>query len=292
MCSFSIQLQAPAKVNLFLKVINKRKDGYHDIFSLMAPITLFDEITISLSDTFTGIRLECDEPDLPCDQRNLAYRAAESFLKELGPAPGIVIRLMKHIPMAAGLGGGSSDAASVLLGLNRLFCSPLKWPSLYTLARRLGADVPFFLKGRPCLATGIGDILTPVPWLPDMWFLLITPGFPLSTATVYSGLKMQLTTPWITNINLEAIADPRVLVFTLENDLEAYSLAHYPILEEIKKTLGCVGARWVLMTGSGPTIFGIFFEEPGDEVLRFLDSKGFGRVFKAKLLKNWGVAKR
>ncbi len=256
-----IKLKAPAKVNLYLAVKAKRADGYHEIESLMQKIDLADQIQLSRGGD--GIRMTCVGADLPTDEGNLAYRAAESFLKKIGNS-GVDISLEKNIPVAAGLGGGSSDAAAVLRGLNLLFRADLPDEELLALAKPLGADVPFFMYDWPAAwATGIGEKLTPAEPLADCYLVLVNPGISVSTRWVYENLA--LTTSGNTFILARGRQSgesrspwrPKVPE-DLYNDLEAVTIPHYPEIEQIKNALRQDGAVGVLMSGSGPTVFGLF----------------------------------
>ncbi len=184
-----LRVGVPAKINLWLEVVRKRADGYHDLSSLMLPVAIYDWLELETCDR-GGISLECDEPAVPSDRRNLAWRAAEQFLDAVGSQTGVHIRLTKKIPVAAGLGGGSADAAAVLLALNSIHRNSLAMPQLELLGRSLGADVPFFLHQRPALATGIGENLYPVDGLPEYPLVLIKPPLTVSTRWVYQTLKL------------------------------------------------------------------------------------------------------
>jgi 4-diphosphocytidyl-2-C-methyl-D-erythritol kinase len=189
-----LRLSCPAKVNLSLELLGRRPDGYHELRSVMAPISLADDLELRLA-AEPGVRLRVEGADLPAGPDNLVHRAAALVLDEVRAAaagaahepaaPGVEIRLVKRIPVGAGLGGGSSDAAGTLVGLDRLLGSPLGPARLARLALRLGADVPFFVGGRAALATGVGERLEPLPPLPTLWMVLVNPGFPVSTADVY-----------------------------------------------------------------------------------------------------------
>jgi 4-diphosphocytidyl-2-C-methyl-D-erythritol kinase len=248
----SLTLSCPAKVNLYLQVVGRRPDGYHDLLTVMQPLSLADELVVTLSEA--TITLECNRPDLPIDRDNLAVRAVFSFQEATSQTFGVHLKLTKHIPVAAGLGGGSSDAAGVLRGLNHLQGRPLDDSRLYQLARRLGADVPFFLLNGPALAQGIGDQLTPVT-LPAAWFVLVNPGFPVSTAWVYASLQPPFAAPDAVLLNRLAHEHP---ADWLHNDLEAVTLGRYPALSDLKQALLTEGALGALMSGSGPTVFGLF----------------------------------
>lgn len=248
----SLTLSCPAKVNLYLKVVGRRPDGYHDLLTVMQPLSLADELVVTLAgDTIT---LECNRPELPVDQGNLAVRAALAFQEATAQTFGVRLKLTKHIPLAAGLGGGSSDAAGVLKALNRLRGQPLAGSQLHALARRLGADVPFFLLDGPALAQGIGDRLSPMT-LPATWLVLVNPGFPVSTAWVYASLQPPFAPPDEGLLDRMAREQP---ANWLHNDLEAVTLGRYPALSDLKQGLVAEGALGALMSGSGPTVFGLF----------------------------------
>ena len=243
----------PAKVNLFLKVIGRRPDGYHNLITVMQPLSLADELTLTL--TGKAIGLACDHPELPQDERNLAYRAAQVFQAARGQKFGVEIRLKKNIPVAAGLGGGSSNAAGVLIGLNALHGYPLSYGTLHRLAARLGADVPFFLLGGPALGRGIGTELTPLR-LPAYWYVLVNPGFAVPTGWVYANLTLNR------NRTEENVICGRLACQTwatwFDNDLESVTLKAFPQLGVLKVALSRQGAQATLMSGSGPTVFGVF----------------------------------
>ncbi len=242
----------PAKVNLYLKVVGRRADGYHDLVTVMQPLSLADELVLTLSGA--GISLSCNRPELPVDAGNLAVRAALAFQAATARSFGLHLRLTKNIPVAAGLGGGSSNAAGVLGGLNELLGRPLADDRLHAIARTLGADVPFFLLNRPALGQGIGDRLTPLT-LPANWLVLVNPGFQVSTAWVYSRLQPPFGPPAEGLLARFSQEDPATW---LHNDLEAVTLERYPELLALKQALKRAGATGTLMSGSGPTIFGIF----------------------------------
>lgn len=276
-----LAIKSPAKINLFLKVLNRRGDGYHDIVSVMCRVGLFDTITF-LFDVPT-ITIECSDPRVPEDASNLAYKAADRFMKACGISDGVRIAIDKIIPVAAGLGGGSSNAASVLMGLNQYYDNPLPQESLVSIAREIGADVPFFVFRSPAKATGIGDELIPLNSLPPFWVVLIYPGFEVSTAWVYKNLKLTKSEiNFISCISVQTFFDLKTL---LHNDLEQVTLQKFPELKTIKRTLIKYGAEGTLMSGSGPTIFGIF--DTSDKALmayRSIGNKGKWDVFLAEPL--------
>ena len=257
-------MTAPAKINLYLRVLGRRQDGYHDLESWMQKIALADRLVISLRSQ-PGLTLTVGEERLPGDETNLVWRAAMAFFAASGLANrvGASIFLEKNIPLAAGLGGGSSDAAAVLLGLNRLCGLLLTGPALAELGLSLGADVPFFLFPAPAaFASGVGEILRPAPVLSGYHVVLVNPGFPVSTKEVFSRLsltektkKTKRTAPvvWRGDEDVSGL-DLR----SLSNDLEAVTIAMYPQIARIKERLLALAAETALMSGSGATVFALF----------------------------------
>ena len=254
----SLLILSAAKINLFLHVTRRRSDGYHDLFSLMCRVGLYDEIRLSPAPGVISLR--CSDPSLPADEANLAHRAARLFLDATGQKGGYEIHLTKRIPVAAGLGGGSSNAASVLLGLNHLNGNPLSRRKLMALGRLLGADVPFFIFQSPALASGIGDKLEAFDGLVPWHVLIVSPPFTVSTRMVYQKLNLRLTKrqkqPTRAHLKKNAFSPS----LYLHNDLEAVTLALHPELAGIKDWLIAQGALGALMSGSGPSVFGLFSE--------------------------------
>lgn len=260
-----IECLAPAKINLTLKVYRRRSDGYHEIESLMQKLELADRLRLQRVPQ-KGIVLRCTGADLPSGAENLAYRAAQAFLDFTGARTGVEIDLEKRIPVAAGLGGGSSDAGAVITGLNDLLAAGLSSSDMQLLARPLGADVPFFVADYPAAwATGIGDQLRPAPPLRKRWIILVNPGFPVSTRWAYENLALTSNgNPFIVAPNRESgSCFPATGSETelLCNDLEMVTIQQYPVLRDIKSALLARGASGVLMSGSGPTVFGLFTEK-------------------------------
>jgi 4-diphosphocytidyl-2-C-methyl-D-erythritol kinase len=251
-----MKILSPAKVNLFLKIFGKRTDGYHDLMTLMCCIGLYDTVSLHVGDT--NIAVSCNHPLVPEDESNLASVAAHLFLKALKKNEGVKIFIQKQIPVAAGLGGGSSNAAAVLLGLNRYYGCPFSKEELMSMGLSIGADVPFFIFRKPAIATGIGGELKAYPGLENLSVLLVSPGFSVSTAEVYKKLNLGLTK---CKKKLKSFLlnnqrfDPRC---HLCNDLEAVTASKYPVINTVKKALLSQGALGALMSGSGPTIFGLF----------------------------------
>jgi 4-diphosphocytidyl-2-C-methyl-D-erythritol kinase len=251
-------IKAPAKLNLRLKVTGVRPDGYHELVSVMVPVSLFDELQLTPAPP-GFLELTCDGYAVPADEGNLAWRAVAEFRRRTGADTGLRIRLAKNIPVAAGLGGGSSDAAAVLLCLNEMEGSPLSTRDLHSLAAGLGADVPFFLGCRPSLARGIGDVLEPIANWPAHHYVIVTPRLQVSTAWVYGHLRLKgLTRDEYHYIMQRLSGDSLVVAHILENDLETVTSASYPIIETIKRALLDAGAAGALMTGSGPSVFALF----------------------------------
>ncbi|WP_457574549.1 4-(cytidine 5'-diphospho)-2-C-methyl-D-erythritol kinase [Desulfolithobacter sp.] len=263
-------LPAPAKINLHLRIVGRREDGYHLLSTLMQKIDLADEVTLRPGD---GIMLRCPDSDLPEDASNLAWQAAELFRQTMGarlPATfGVEITLKKNIPVAAGLGGGSSDAAAVLLGLDRLFGTSCTREELIDMGVRLGADVPFFvIPEAAAWASGIGEVLEAAPVLEETLILLVNPGFSVSTRWAFetfaltapknifnltsSQNKSQLQP--VENRDSFRVRDSGDLV----NDLETVTITRYPEIQTIKERLVRGGAVGAMMSGSGATVFGLF----------------------------------
>jgi len=270
---------APAKLNIRLKVTGRRADGYHELVSIMVPVGLFDHIELEFI-RLRRIMLSCQGFSVPNNKENLVYRAASVFFSKTGTPRGISIKLTKNIPVSAGLGGGSSDAAFILKGLNEMGSNPLKPEALDDLAVGLGADVPFFLLNRPCIVRGIGDILEPIEKWPKFWYVIVKPGHDVSTAWVYGNLKLKLTKgeyQYIVNWLRKGRFEIRHI---LENDLETVTASHFPVIVNIKRHLLDVGAEGALMSGSGPSVFGVF--KSRDKALiakKKLISKALGEIF-------------
>ena len=249
---------SPAKVNLYLRVLRKREDGYHDILSLMQRISLCDEMTFSPGANRIFIR--CPGSSLPEDENNIVYRAAAAFYSRIAARPDVEITIRKKIPIAAGLGGGSSNAATTLMTLNEISGCPLTREELLGIGAKLGADVPFFIFGNTAWASGIGDHMIEAAALPPLWFVLINPGFEVSTKLVYQGLNLGLTNGRI-NYSIPRFYTEGDVIRSFRNDLEKVTLKLHPVLEQIKSLLLANGAGGALMSGSGPTVFGVFTDE-------------------------------
>ncbi|UCB48295.1 MAG: 4-(cytidine 5'-diphospho)-2-C-methyl-D-erythritol kinase, partial [Deltaproteobacteria bacterium] len=273
--------RAPAKLNLRLKITGRRPDGYHELVSLMVPIDLFDLLELRVTGK-RGIELSCEGFWVPTDENNLAYQAALSFLSKAKIEQGVSIKLTKNIPVAAGLGGGSSDAAATLLTLNEIWSQPLSLSALHTMAVQLGADVPFFLYSEPSLATGIGEILEPLKKWPKFWYVIVTPPIQVSTSWVYGDLKLELTRGEYDYIVKFLKNAPFAVSAILENDLEEVTSTRFPVIETIKEFLVNAGAEGALMTGSGPSVFGVFSSlNQALSAKKFLISQSLGDVFVA-----------
>ena len=256
----TVTLKALAKINLGLDVLGRRENGYHDVRMVMQTIYLYDNVTIEKTEG-SGIQLECNLFYLPVDETNIAYKAAKLLMDEFDIKDGVRIVLDKHIPVAAGLAGGSSNAAAVLVGMNRLFALGLSQEDLMERGVRLGADVPYCVMRGTVLAEGIGEILSPLPPLPKCCVLIAKPGISVSTKTVYEKLDSQeiAVHPDIDGI-LEGLEEQDIqkVAASMGNVLEAVTVGDYPIIEQIKKVMKESGALNAMMSGSGPTVFGIF----------------------------------
>ncbi|TLM66420.1 MAG: 4-(cytidine 5'-diphospho)-2-C-methyl-D-erythritol kinase [Deltaproteobacteria bacterium] len=254
---------APAKVNFILDVLGRRPNGYHDVAMLMVRLSLHDRVTVALvgGDAVTA---SCPGLELAAGEENIAARAARLFLEHTGLRRGVEISIVKRIPAAAGMGGGSSNAAAVLLALDDLLETGLSRSELQSLGVRLGADVPFFLCGEMAAwATGIGEVLEPWRGLPPCWLVLVNPRFAVSTAWVYQNLGLThyrgLSKIPRFPERMEDVAG------LLRNDLETVTSSRYPVIAEIKSRLIAAGAVGALMSGSGPTVFGVYADRPAAE---------------------------
>jgi 4-diphosphocytidyl-2-C-methyl-D-erythritol kinase len=258
-----MHLAACAKVNLFLRVVGRRTDGYHDLETIFQSISLCDGVTLEPTDepwSAARVCLTCDDPGVPADAANLAWRAAVALAGLAGgvPLPGVRIGLSKRIPAGGGLGGGSSDAAAVLAGLRRLWRLDVPDATLAEIGARLGADVPFFLLGGTALGTGRGDVLASLPPLPALDLVLVTPPFGVNTAWAYSRrVEAAGDAPSVTQFQAACQAGPEAISAVLRNDLEAGVIREFPEIEGIRRELLGAGALGARMTGSGSTVFGI-----------------------------------
>jgi 4-diphosphocytidyl-2-C-methyl-D-erythritol kinase len=260
-----VKIRAPAKINLALRVVGKRGDGYHLVDTIMVAVTLYDELVIkkrapekSAGRRIAPLRVTCDHPSVPGGEKNLVYQAASLLLHDAGVVQPIEIQIHKRIPVGAGLGGGSTDAAAALLGLNRLLKLGYSPRRLEKLASRIGADVPFFIRARPVRARGIGDRLTPLKRVPRWWVVILYPGFPVSTAWVYGQLGRNLTKhPANTKLST-LLTGSRDYAELFVNDLEAVTIKRYKRIKDLRDNLVELGAARAVMTGSGSAVFGIF----------------------------------
>ncbi|MCD4813566.1 4-(cytidine 5'-diphospho)-2-C-methyl-D-erythritol kinase [bacterium] len=252
-----LTLHAPAKVNLFLEIIGKRDDGYHELKTVMHTLDLAD--TLKLSERRRGIRITCNHPDVPTDERNLVFQAAQLLADKFGVLPNVGIHIQKRIPVAAGMGGGSSDAAAALIGLSR-FWSGKQPKMLLNVAKQLGSDVPFFLAQGCALGLGRGEKIRPWPACPGIHLVVVNPGFSVSTAAVYKKFNLRLTRKKAC-INMMRLAvkekNAGKIGRYLFNHLESVTEKMHPEITEIKADLLRLGAAGVLMAGSGATVFGL-----------------------------------
>ena len=257
---YAVSLKARAKINLSLDVLGKREDGYHDVRMIMQTINLYDAIEIKKIRPLK-IMVQTNLCWLPTDERNLAYKATKLFLERTKIEQGIFIRLDKRIPVAAGLAGGSSDAAAVLIGLNKLFSTRFTKQELMEMGKVLGADVPYCIMRGTALAEGIGEQLTKLPSLPPCYVLIAKPPVSVSTGEVYKNLKLEkITRRPNTELLVDAIErqDLRFVAKNMVNVLEEVTVAKYPIIQQLKEMMLEHGAIGAMMSGSGPTVFGIF----------------------------------
>lgn len=258
-----MELKALGKINLGLDVLGKRPDGYHDVRMVMQTIYLYDQITITKRKE-SGIGLSTNLFYLPVNENNLAYRAAKLLMDEFEIRSGVDIFLEKHIPVAAGMAGGSSNAAAVLYGINRMFDLGLSMEELMKRGVSLGADVPYCIMRGTVLAEGIGEILTPLPPMPRCQIVVAKPPVSVSTKMVYEKIDSRriVEHPDIDGI-IEGLKEGDVtkIASSMGNVLEQVTVEEYPVIDKIKKLMNEGGAKGAMMSGSGPTVFGIFTEK-------------------------------
>ncbi len=278
-----VRVRAPAKINLILQVLDRRPDGYHNVWSLMQTVGLYDELVITLRpESAAGIDLRCDDPALAVDQTNLVCRAAALVLERAQRRMGVAIELQKRIPMGAGLGGGSSDAAATIVGLNQLLGLGWSRAVMSDIGQTLGSDVPFFFAAPTAVATGRGEQVRPAALEEPRWVLLINPGFPVDTRWAYQQLAASRRK--IAPVRQSAPDDPSVLTWRdivrdAANDFESPVFQAHPLLRDLKRRLEAAGADMALLSGSGATVFGVFPDKPS--AARAYES--FGREPQYKL---------
>jgi 4-diphosphocytidyl-2-C-methyl-D-erythritol kinase len=276
----SIREKAYAKINLGLKILRKRADGYHDILTVMQNVDLCDVLVFEERES--GIEIACSCATVPEGPDNLVHRAADRLRREIGCDRGVWIGMEKRIPIGAGLGGGSSDAAATLRGLCRLWNLEVASEKLYELAASLGSDVPFFLRSGTAIASGCGELLQVVSATEPAFYVLVYPGFPISTGWAYRNLKMPLTFEGKYINFIVSLRDTGVLSKAcypcIENDFSRLVETHHPAVKDIRERLTALGAFKASLSGSGSTVYGIFehgekakvaaekMQEPGWEV--------------------------
>jgi 4-diphosphocytidyl-2-C-methyl-D-erythritol kinase len=276
----SLHLRSPAKINLRLEILRKREDGYHELRTIFQKIDLCDRLHFCLKRK-KGISIKVDHPGVPTGEKNLVYQAAQSILKKSGYQGGVEIEIEKRIPLGAGLGGGSSNAATALKAMNQLLRRGLSDRELMTLGGAIGADVPFFFLEGSAIGTGIGEKLKKIQ-LPALWYILIYPGFEVSTRWAYQNFVL---TKNRFHFKFQKLFNtPENISKILLNDLEKVVSTEYPQIGLMKNILSSCGALGVLMTGSGPTVFGMF---PTKEEA----TKAYRKVKNRAAEKGWAVFK-
>lgn len=267
----SLRVLTPAKVNLILRVLERRPDGFHAVWSLMQTVGLEDELILTIRPGGQPrIDLHCDHAVLAADRSNLVYRAAQLVLEQAGRAVDLSITLTKHIPLGAGLGGGSSDAAATILGLTRLLKLDWSVEQMAEVGQRLGSDVPFFFLAPAACVTGRGEQVRPVRVTGSRWIVLVNPGFPVETKWAYQQLSasrpsIRPLSAALQELGNRSLLDWAEIIPLVENDFEPSVFAQHPLLARIKQQLLGLGAEVALLSGSGATMFGVFREQAGAE---------------------------
>lgn len=290
-----MRLRAMAKINLGLDIIGKREDGYHEVRMIMQTIRMYDVLEIRKKSS-PGISLSTNLPYIPCDERNLVYKAAKILMDEFHVEEGLSMKLTKSVPVAAGMAGGSSDAAAAFVGVNRLFHLGLSEEELMKRAVQVGADVPYCVMRGTALAEGIGEKLTRLPDLPDCYILIGKPGINVSTRTAYENLDLNeiRRRPDIDGMICDIKnKDLYSMTGKMENVFEPGIMAKYPVIREIRDLMEKQGALKAMMSGSGPTVFGIF-DDAGkmQNAARALKKSGLAKtVFATRTYKPGGGTK-
>lgn len=280
-----LKIKCPAKLNLSLDVLKKREDGYHELEMLMQTVDVCDFINISVSDG-DGINLSCDNAEVPLNEKNTAYKAAELFYKKLKKTKKVDIEIEKNIPQGAGMAGGSADAAGVLKGLNILEGEPFSKKELLCLALKIGADVPFCVSGGAMLCKGVGEKMTAVEPMKNVYALILKPEVSVSTPWAYKALDDEET--WIhpkTEALIKALEEKKYSDFGIYggNTLEEPVFKAYPLIKELKEGLKERGAVYSLMTGSGAAVYGIFEDKSAAEIAAKEFCKATEKIFLVKL---------
>ncbi len=275
-----LALKALAKINLALDVLGKRENGYHDVRMVMQTIYLYDDVKLKKTGE-AGIDLKTNLPFLPVNENNIAYKAAKLLMEEFSLQGGIEIELFKRIPVAAGLAGGSTNAAAVLYGMNRMYGLGLSLKELMERGVKLGADVPYCLMRGTVLAEGIGEMLTPLPPVPKCYVLIAKPGINVSTKLVYEKLDAKEI---VEHPDIDALIlgleenDIKKVAGSMGNVLEKVTIEDYPVIEEIKSVMKNEGALGSMMSGSGPTVFGLFEKQsPAKRAYEKLKRQGLAK---------------
>ena len=290
-----MRLRAMAKINLGLDIIGKREDGYHEVRMIMQTIRMYDVLEIRKKSS-PGIFLSTNLPYIPCDERNLVYKAAKILMDEFHVEEGLSMKLTKSVPVAAGMAGGSSDAAAAFVGVNRLFHLGLSQEELMKRAVQVGADVPYCVMRGTALAEGIGEKLTRLPDLPGCYILIGKPGINVSTRTAYENLDLNeiRRRPDIDGMICDIMnKDLYSVIGKMENVFEPGIMAKYPVIREIRDLMEKQGALKAMMSGSGPTVFGIF-DDAGkmQNAARALKKSGLAKtVFATRTYKPGGGTK-
>lgn len=284
LCSFintmdQIRLKAYGKINIGLDVTGKREDGYHLVRMILQTVNLFDDVLVRKLPE--GIMVKTNKPFIPCDERNLAYKAAKAVIDFCGLKEGVRIDIGKRIPVAAGMAGGSTDAAAVLKAMDKIFELKLDDQTMDEIAVKLGADVPFCLRRGTYLAEGIGEELTKLPSMPHCYCLLVNPGFGVSTKQAYETID---AIPDLKHPDIERVIsglgrkDVLEVALAMGNVLEQAVIPEHPEIQKIKDRLKELGAMGAMMSGSGPTVFGLFErKEEMEEAFRQLEGEGYGK---------------